>query len=252
MAIVEWQKDGTVAVMVMNNGENRHNPEWAEAMLSTYAEIEADREIKALVLTSSDPKNFCLGMDLEWLMIAQGRNDFPAISKLLYRNNEVFTSLLMAPFPTIAALTGHAFGNGAMLAGACDFRFMRADKGYFCLPEVDLGIQPTPAMAEWMKRIMPYHLFIRMTLAGERVGAGELEKHHVIIKACENAETTVAEAVAYGKTFNKSRTTLSEMKRRIYKHIIDKITNEDPAYLDYKPEAVQEGRSPVFMSTPLT
>ena len=62
MAIVEWQKDGTVALMIMNNAENRQNLEWAEAMMSTYDEIMADNEIKALVLTSSDPKNFSLGL----------------------------------------------------------------------------------------------------------------------------------------------------------------------------------------------
>ena len=61
MAIVEWKKDETVAILTMNNGENRHNPEWAETMLSTYNEILEDAEIKAIVLTSSDPKNFSRG-----------------------------------------------------------------------------------------------------------------------------------------------------------------------------------------------
>lgn len=252
MAIVEWKKDGTVAIMTMNNGENRHNPEWAEAMLSTYAEIMADSEIKALVLTSSDPKNFCLGVDMGWVMKAQNEKDFPGISKWLYRESDVFTAMLMSPVPTIAAITGHAFGNGAMLAGACDFRFMRADRGFFCLPEIDLGIQFAPSMIEWMKRIMPYNLFIRMKWSGEKVGAAELEKHNVIVKACENAEKTVEEAVAFARTFNKSRTTLAEMKKRTYKHILDKIANEDPEYFDYKPEAVKEGRAPIFMFTPLT
>lgn len=252
MAIVEWEKDGTVAIMTMNNGENRHNPEWAEAMLSTYAEIMVDPEIKAIVLTSSDPKNFCLGVDIEWMLKAQGEKDFPQISKWLYRNGEVFTAMLMSPVPTIAAITGHAFGNGAMLAGACDFRFMRADRGYFCFPEVDLGIQFSPSMIEWMKRIMPYHMFVRMKWSGERVGAVELEKHNVIIKACDDAEQTLEEALAFARTFNKSRTTLAEMKKRTYKHIMDKIENEDPEYFDYKPEAVKEGRSPIFMFTPLT
>ena len=252
MAIVEWKKDETVAIMIMNNGENRHNPDWAEAMLSVYDEILADNDIKAIVLTSSDPKNFCLGVDLEWMMKAQTDNDFPGISKWLYRNSEVFKAMLMSPIPTIAAINGHAFGNGAMLAGACDFRFMRGDRGYFCFPEVDLGIQFSPSMIEWMKRIMPYHMFIRMKWSGERMSAAELEKHGVIVKACENAEKTVEEAVAFAKTFNKSRTTLAEMKRRTYKHILDKMENEDPQYYDYKPEAVKEGRSPIFMFTPLT
>jgi len=252
MAIVEWKKDGTVAIMIMNNGENRNNPEWAEAMLSTYAEIMADSEIKALVLTSSDPKNFCLGVDTNWMMKTMSENDFPIISQWLYRQSDVFATMLMSPIPTIAAITGHAFGNGAMLAGACDFRFMRADRGFMCLPEIDLGIQFAPSMIEWMKRIMPYHLFIRMKWSGEKVGAAELEKHNVILKACENAEKTVAEAVAYARTFNKSRTTLAEMKKRTYKHILDKMANEDPAYFNFNPEALKEGKAPIFMFTPLT
>ncbi len=252
MAIVEWKKDGTVAIMVLNNGENRHNPVWSEAMLSTYDDIMADKEIKAIVLTSSDPKNFCLGVDVAWLMNEQKNNKWPEISKWLHRNGEVFRTIMMAPVPTIAAITGHAFGNGAMLAGACDFRFMRADKGFFCLPEIDLGIQFAPSMIEWMRRIMPYHLFIRLKWSGEKAGAAELEKYNVIMKACENAEKTVEEAVAFAKTFNKSRTTLAEMKRRTYKHVIDKMENEDPNYFAYKPDNVKEGKAPIFMFTPLT
>ena len=252
MAIVEWKKDGTVAIMTMNNGENRHNPEFAETFLSTYAAILADAEIKAIVLTSSDPKNFCLGVDIGWMMKAQSEKDFPGITKWLYRMGDVFSAMLMSPVPTIAAITGHAFGNGAMLSGACDFRFMRADRGFFCFPEVDLGIQFAPSMIEWMKRIMPYHLFVRMKWSGEKVGAAELEKHGVILKACENAEKTLEEAIAYARTFNKSRTTLAEMKRRTYKHVMDKMKNEDPQYFEYKEENIKEGKSPIFMFTPLT
>lgn len=251
MAIIEWKKDGTVAIMIMNNGANHTTPEWAQAMLNTYEEILADPEIKALVLTSSDPKNFCLGVDVNWVIARQQANDWPAISKWLYGNSEAFKAMLMAPIPTIAAVTGHAFGNGAMLAGACDFRFMRADRGYICFPEIDMGIQFAPSMVEWMKRIMPYHLFTRMMLTGDRITATELEKHGVIIKACENAEKTVEEAVAFAKTFNKSRNAVQEMKNRVYKHILDKMANEDPLYYDYRPELVKEGKIPVFMMTPL-
>ncbi|NLV22066.1 MAG: enoyl-CoA hydratase/isomerase family protein [Syntrophomonadaceae bacterium] len=252
MAIVEWKKDGTVAIMTMNNGENRHNPVWVEAMLSTYADIMADPEIKAIVLTSSDSKNFSLGVDTEWLMKTMGENDYPSVENWLHSNGEVFRTFLMSPVPTIAAITGHAFGNGAMLAGSCDFRFMRSDRGYFCFPEIDLGIQFAPSMIEWMKRIMPYHLFVKLQFSGIKVGAAELEKYNVIMKACENPEKTVEEAVAFAKTFNKSRTSLAEMKRRTYKHIIDKMENEDAQYYKFNPERLKEGLAPIFMFTPLT
>ncbi len=249
MAIVEWRKDGTVAILTMNNAENRHNPEWSEAMLNAYEEILADSEIKALVLTSSDPKYFCLGVDTDWLFKTMNEDDWPTLNKWLYQNTKVFAAMLMAPFPTIAAINGHAFGNGFMLAGACDFRFMRADRGFICFPEIDLGIQLAPSMLEWMKRIMPYHIFQRMLLSGEKMGAAEAEKYNIIVKACENAEKTLEEAVAYARTFNKSRATMAEMKRRAYKHVMDKMANEDPVYFDYKPEQVKEGKAPIFMFT---
>jgi enoyl-CoA hydratase/carnithine racemase len=231
MDIVNWTKDETVAIVTMNNGENRHSPVWTKRMLEVFDEITADLDIKALVLTSSDDKFWNLGIDTDWLTGNLERDDIQAVSSWFYDNQQVFRFLLMCPFPSIAAITGHAFGNGIMLAGACDFRFMRSDRGFLCLPEIDLGIQLTPSMIEWMKRIIPYHLFIKMKWSGDRIPAAELEKHNVIMKACENGVETVKAAVAYGKTFNKSRTTLAEMKRRTYKHIIDKMENEDPAYI---------------------
>lgn len=252
MAMVEWKKDETVAVMIMNNGENLHNPEWAATMLAVYQEIEADEEIKALVLTSSDPKSFSLGVDLRWFFEMKKASDYDAISKWLYTNGEVFRTFLMAPFPTIAAINGHAFGNGAMLAGSCDFRFMRGDRGYMCLPEINLGIQFAPSMLAWMRAIIPDHLFKRMLFSGDKIGAAELEQNHVIIKACENAEKTLEEAVAYAKTFQKSRTGMREMKVRAYKHIIDIMDHEDQEYFDNKPERIKMGQLPVYMMTPLT
>ena len=50
------------------------------------------------------------------------------------------------PAYTVAAVNGHAFAGGAMLACAHDQIIMRADRGYWCLPEVDLGLPLTPAM----------------------------------------------------------------------------------------------------------
>ena len=48
---------------------------------------------------------------------------------------------------TVAALTGRSFGFGAMWALAHDMRVMRTDHGYFCFPEVDLGVPLMPGLA---------------------------------------------------------------------------------------------------------
>jgi len=52
MAIIEWKKDGTVAVMTMNTSENRHNPDFNRAILGAFDEIEGDEEISSVVITS--------------------------------------------------------------------------------------------------------------------------------------------------------------------------------------------------------
>ena len=60
--------------------------------------------------------------------------------------HRIFGRILAFPGITVAAINGHAFAAGAMFATAHDFRVMRDDRGYWCLPEVDLGLPLTPAM----------------------------------------------------------------------------------------------------------
>ncbi|MBF0120977.1 MAG: enoyl-CoA hydratase/isomerase family protein [Desulfobacterales bacterium] len=239
MSIINWKKDDNVAIITMNAGENRHNPDFAKAMKSTYEEILADEAVHAVVLTSSDPKNFCLGVDINWLLINFQQNNQEIISEWLYNINEVFRFFIMCPFPSIAAITGHAFGNGALLALACDYRFMRSDRGFLCLPEMDLNIQFTPSMLQWVKKSLPRYLMMDMILSGRKVTATELEAHHVLRKACPDAETTFQEALSFAKTFHKSRKTMEEMKKRINKPIMDAMLNEDPKYISV----------PIFMTT---
>ncbi|CAM5313265.1 Carnitinyl-CoA dehydratase OS=Tsukamurella paurometabola OX=2061 GN=caiD_2 PE=4 SV=1 [Tsukamurella paurometabola] len=59
--------------------------------------------------------------------------------------HELFARLLSLPLVTVAALQGRAFAAGAMFSFAHDFRVMRADRGYWCLPEADINIPSPPA-----------------------------------------------------------------------------------------------------------
>ena len=57
MAVVEWKKEDTVAVVKMNNGENRFNPAFNKAFLQVFDEIEKDMAVKSVVIVSTDVKN---------------------------------------------------------------------------------------------------------------------------------------------------------------------------------------------------
>ena len=223
---------GDVAILTMQSGENRHNPLFAKEMLSALERIKSNESCKAMVITSNDDKCFSLGIDTDWLMPAMKAGRTEEIKLFMYDMDEVFKTLLLFPLPVIAAINGHAFGNGAILACACDFRFMRSDKGFFCFPEVDLSIPFLPGMIEFVKKAMPYHRFNEMKLSGRRVSGKELENDHVVEKAYETQEALMEGALNYAKSFDKKRGIFGEHKKRLHKHIIETIDKENAALID--------------------
>jgi enoyl-CoA hydratase/carnithine racemase len=230
--IIEWEKEDTIAMITLNNGENRHNPQFIRAILDALAEIEKDESIYAVVITSSDEKSWSQGIDLPWIMNVHENREFQTIKAFLCSLNVMFKKILLFPMPVIASINGHAAGNGGILACCCDFRLMKADRGYFFLPGVDINISYLPGILEIIKRAFPYYKLEEAVLTGKRYGAKELEEHHVIMKACDNAEAVLRESIAFAKTFKKKRGIFREMKRRFNKNIIAAIDNEDPEYIE--------------------
>jgi enoyl-CoA hydratase/carnithine racemase len=232
MAIIEWQKDDTIAVIKLNNGENRQNLEFAQCFTRILDEIIEDTAVTAAVVTSADEKFWSLGVDIDWLGKQFGEQNFDNIKKFMYGMNQVFTKLLLLPVPVIAAINGHAFGNGAILACACDFRLMKSDRGYFCFPEVDLGIPFLPGMVAFVRKAVPEYKFNEMKLTGKRAGAAELAESHVILKSCANEEELMAESLGFARTFTKKRGIFGEHKKRMHKHIVQVMETEDPEFIE--------------------
>src|SRR5699024_12526131 len=59
--------------------------------------------------------------------------------------HRLFARVLYLPVYTVAAVQGHAFAAGAMFTLAHDARVLRADRGFWCLPEADINIPFPPA-----------------------------------------------------------------------------------------------------------
>jgi len=232
MSIIEWEKDETVAVIKLNNKENRQNLHFAQKMSSILDEIVNDQDMNSAVITSTDVKCWSLGVDIEWLGTQFADQNLDNIKKFMYTMNDVFKKLLLLPIPVIASINGHAFGNGAILSCACDFRFMKSDRGYFCFPEVDLGIPFLPGMIAFARKAMPEYKFNEMKLTGKKAGAAELKACHVVEKACVNAEELFSESMAFAKTFQKKKGIFSEHKKRMHKQIINVIDSEDPEFIE--------------------
>ena len=222
--------EGTVAVIKMNNGENRHHLDFALALDEMLSKVIADESVTAMVMTSTDEKNWSQGIDLEWMMGLMAKNDTEPIVEFLFAMDKVFKQLLTYPVPAIAAINGHCFANAAILAAAFDFRFMRTDRGFYCLPEVDIDIQFAPAMKSLIYHKYSNSVAFNLMLIGQRLTAPEAEKAGVIMKACEDTEDTMKQAMAFAQMMVKKRDTYGRMKAQVNQPVIYDIDNVNPDY----------------------
>ncbi len=231
MAVVEWQKENNVAVVEMCNGANKMNKTFADDLNQCLDAVIEDTDIQAMVLTSTDEKNFSQGIDVEWIGGKLHAQENEAVISFMHGMNDIFKRLLLFPVPVIAAINGHAYGNGAIISCACDFRFMRKDRGFFCFPEVDVSIPFLPGMIGFVRKAVPEPLFNQMLLSGQRMAAADLETANVIVKACEK-ETLLSDAIAYASSFAKKRGIFQELKKRMHKECVRIIDEEDAEYID--------------------
>ncbi len=68
MALVEYALDENVAIITLNNGENRFNPDFIRSYLDVMDKIENETQALTLVVRSSHDKIFSNGLDLDWLL----------------------------------------------------------------------------------------------------------------------------------------------------------------------------------------
>lgn len=148
--MIETSREGAVTVLRMDAEENRFNPPNLDSLEAALDEVDASEGEAAIVITGTG-KFFSNGLDLEWMGGApegEPQRNVERVQALLAR-------LMASPVAVIAAMNGHAFAAGAMLALACDERVMREDRGFFCLPEVDINIPFSPGMSALIRAKLP-------------------------------------------------------------------------------------------------
>jgi Delta3-Delta2-enoyl-CoA isomerase len=187
--MIELDLHGDVWVLAMRNGENRFNRESITALHEALDRIEGVEGPRALV-TTGEGKFYSNGLDLDWLMGAgaEASTFIDDVHRLLGR-------VLGFAGVTVAAVNGHAFAGGAMLATAHDVIVMREDRGYWCLPEVDLGLPLSPAMYAVVAAHIPEHTLRDALLSGRRYSAADALTAGIVAEAAA-AELVLERALA--------------------------------------------------------
>ncbi|MBM2620421.1 enoyl-CoA hydratase/isomerase family protein [Actinoplanes sp. LDG1-06] len=215
------ERHDSVYVLDLGEGENRFHPDWLTEVESLLDEVEKSDEPRALV-TKATGKIWSNGLDLEWLM--EHPEQYTAYG---VRVQALLSRVLTSPFVTVAALQGHTFAAGAMLSLAHDLRIMRADRGFWCLPEADINIPFTPGMSALIQsRLTPQTAHEAMVTA-RRFGGTEAETRQIVDRAVPESDVLTTAIELAAAHVDKAGPTLETIKTRLYAPVIEKLRTLD-------------------------
>jgi enoyl-CoA hydratase/carnithine racemase len=209
------EREGDVFVLHLTDHDNRFHPgsdaEWNAAL----DEVEASTGPAALV-TVGTGKFYSNGLDLDRLMEGGGGLLGEYVPVML----RLFARMLRLPVVTVAALNGHAFAAGAMLSLTHDFRVMREGRGYWCLPEADLGMPLAPGMNDLIAARLTPQVAHEAIVTGRRYGAEEAKAAAIVDDTApedEVLERAVARAASHAA---QDRGATVALRTRLYAGLI--------------------------------
>ncbi|MGH0030272.1 MAG: enoyl-CoA hydratase/isomerase family protein [Myxococcota bacterium] len=217
--MIDLSRDGDVFVLRVDAGENRFGPETLAGWNEALDQVEAADGPKALVTTGSG-RFYSNGLDLDH-MLSSG--DPPAYLKQVL---DLMARVLVFPAFTVAAMNGHAFGAGAQIALAHDQRVMRSDRGYFCMPEIDMKAPLHPGMTAIIQARLPHQTAHELIVTGTRYGAGLALERRIVDEAVAE-EQVVARAVERAAPFApKADPAMGVLKRGMYPHTLEALARK--------------------------
>jgi enoyl-CoA hydratase len=165
-----YEKKDNIGVLTINRPEklNALSDELIEELGVFLDAVEADREIRVLVITGAGEKAFVAGADIQELV------DRDALKgRMVSRTRQgIFSRIENLPIPVVAAVNGFALGGGLELALACSIR-ISSDRGQFGAPEVKLGIIPGDGGTQRLPRLVGLGRAMEMILTGDFIDAQE-------------------------------------------------------------------------------
>jgi len=161
------EKRGHTALVTLSNPPaHTWTQESLAALTRLVRDLDADRDIYALVITGAGEKFFSAGADLK--LFADG--DKAVAATMARRFGEAFETLAAFRGVSIAALNGYAMGGGLECALACDLR-VAEEHAVMALPEASVGLLPCAGGTQWLAWMVGESWAKRLVLLGERADA---------------------------------------------------------------------------------
>ncbi|KAG0169348.1 hypothetical protein DFQ28_003707 [Apophysomyces sp. BC1034] len=176
-------RDGPLFILRLHYKDNRFTTEFCQAILTALQIVENifldATPVDMALVTIGEGKIYSNGLDLSQVL------GYPPFMDVYL---QMLKRLLTFCIPTVAALNGHAFAGGCLLAMVHDYRVMRSDRGFICMNEVDLPASLPPGMCAVIREKLTPTTFRNMVLQGHRFSSQEALDQNIVDIICPEKE----------------------------------------------------------------
>lgn len=163
---------GGIATLTLNRPEklNAINYAMIEALLDRLDALEADREVRAVIVTGAGERAFSAGGDITEFSESVRRGPGAAVRDFVRRGQAMTSRLEAFPKPMIAAVNGLAYGGGCEVTEAVHLA-VASERAVFAKPEIRLGMPPTFGGTQRLPRLAGRKRALALLLTGEPFSA---------------------------------------------------------------------------------
>jgi enoyl-CoA hydratase len=167
MSLVQVERDGAIAVVLLNRPEqlNALSDELMEELVAALESLDRDAAARCIVLGGSE-RAFAAGADIGQLAEAS------SIDLYYERRVERWDAIRALWTPLVAAVSGFCLGGGCELAMSCDL-IIASETARFGQPETGLGIIPGAGGTQRLTRAVGKAVAMDVILSGRFLSADE-------------------------------------------------------------------------------
>ena len=170
-SLLQVSSEDGIAIVTLHRPEklNSLTPAMLDELEFTARRLEDDTTLRAVILTGSGEKAFCVGADInEWAALAP----LDMWRRWVRRGHQVFEQWARLRQPVIAAINGLALGGGLELAITADIRLAASGSG-FALPEASIATCPGWSGTQRLVQIIGASRAKYLAITGARVSAAD-------------------------------------------------------------------------------
>lgn len=210
---IDLNIEGNVAVLTMNNPPaNTWTQDTLTALKDTVTELNANKNVYALVITGQGEKFFSAGADLN--VFASGDKGVAATMSKVF--GDAFEALTNFRGVSIAAINGYAMGGGLEVALACDIRIAE-EQAQMALPEAKVGLLPCAGGTQNLAWLVGEGWAKRMILCGERLKADKAREIGLVEEVVGAGESLAATMKLANQVGEQSPVAVTACKELIQK-----------------------------------